>query len=206
VKEQRAQEVLDFWFGPDPLAAVNLPARLQLWFGNEDDPDLIAERDAAIASRFGNLIEAAAAGGLDHWSGSPHRLLALILLLDQFPRHAYRGRALAFSRDRKAMMLVLDGMQTGADAALSPVQRLFFYLPLQHAESPEIQEESMAAYRRLAMDAPKAQRPLFENVLQFADEHRQVIQRFGRFPHRNGALSRRNTPEEEQYLASGEGL
>jgi uncharacterized protein (DUF924 family) len=206
VKEQRAQEVLDFWFGPNPLAPANLPSRLHLWFGNEDDPEVIAERDMAITSRFGSLIEAAAVGELDRWSGSPHRLLALILLLDQFPRHAYRGRALAYSRDRKAMMLVLDGMQTGADAALTPIQRLFFYLPLQHAESLEMQEESMAAYRRLVADAPEANRQFFENVLRFAEEHRQVISRFGRFPHRNGPLSRRSTPEEEHYLASGAGF
>jgi uncharacterized protein (DUF924 family) len=206
VKEQRAQEVLDFWFGPNPLAPANLPSRLHLWFGNEDDADIIAERDIAITSRFGSLVEAAAVGELDRWSGSPHRLLALILLLDQFPRHAYRGRALAYSRDRKAMMLVLDGMQTGADAALTPIQRLFFYLPLQHAESLEMQEESMAAYRRLVADAPEANRQFFENVLRFAEEHRQVIARFGRFPHRNGPLSRRSTPEEEQYLASGAGF
>jgi uncharacterized protein (DUF924 family) len=206
VTERRAQEVLDYWFGPDPLAPAHLPDRLQLWFGSDDPADVVAARDAALVQRFGGLMEAAALGELDRWSGSPHRLLALILLLDQFPRHAYRGRALAYSRDRKAMALSLDGLQTGADAALTPVERLFFYLPLQHAESPEIQDESVAAYRRLLADAPREQREFFANSLEFAEQHRRIVQRFGRFPHRNLPLARRSTREEQEYLQTGQGL
>jgi uncharacterized protein (DUF924 family) len=205
VTGQRAQEVLDFWFGPDPLAAQNLPDRLQLWFGSDDPPDVVAERDASLVRRFGGLMEAAVLGDLDRWSGSPHRLLALILLLDQFPRHAWRGRALAWSRDQKALSLTLEGLQTGADAALSLVQRLFFYMPLQHAESPEIQEESVAAYRRLLVDAPIEQRGFFAQGLEFAEQHRRIVARFGRFPHRNGPLARRSTAEELEYLRAGSG-
>lgn len=204
--ERRAQEVLDFWFGPDPLAPARLPDRLQLWFGNDDPADIVAARDAALVQRFGGLMEGAALGDLDRWSGSPHRLLALILLLDQFPRHAYRGRALAYSRDRKAMALTLDGLQTGADAALTPVERLFFYLPLQHAESPEMQDESVAAYRRLLADVPKEQREFFAGSLDFAEQHRRIVRRFGRFPHRNLPLARRSTAEELEYLQTGKGL
>jgi uncharacterized protein (DUF924 family) len=206
VTERRAQEVLDYWFGPDPLAPANLPDRLQLWFGSDDPPDIVAERDAALVQRFGGLMESAALGDLDRWSGSPHRLLALILLLDQFPRHAYRGRALAYSRDRKAMALTLDGLQTGADAALAPVERLFFYLPLQHAESPEMQDESVAAYRRLLADVPNERREFFAGSLEFAEQHRRIVRRFGRFPHRNLPLARRSTREELEYLQTGHGL
>jgi uncharacterized protein (DUF924 family) len=205
VNELRAQDVLDYWFGTDPLAKANFPGRLQLWFGNDDPPDLIAERDAALTTRFAPLIDAAGAGELDRWTGSPHRLLALILLLDQFPRHAFRGRALAYARDPKAQALALEGLQTGADAALSIAERLFFYLPLQHAESAEIQEESIAAYRRLVADAPAAQRAFFEDSLEFAQQHHHIIQRFGRFPHRNAVLSRRSTPEESSWLLTGQG-
>ncbi|MEO6184688.1 MAG: DUF924 family protein [Steroidobacteraceae bacterium] len=204
--ERRAQEVLDFWFGPDPLAPARLPQRLHLWFGSEDPSEVVAERDAALVHRFGGLMEAAAMGDLDRWSASPRRLLALILLMDQFPRHAFRGRALAYSRDRKALALTLEGLQTGADAALAPVERLFFYLPLQHAESAEIQDESVAAYHRLLADVPVAQRELFAASLAFAEQHRRIVRRFGRFPHRNLPLARRSSREELEYLQTGKGL
>lgn len=197
----RAQEVLDFWFGPgDPLSPPQFAQRLHLWFGGDDPPDVIAERDATIAQRFRPLMDDAAAGALDHWAGSPHRLLALVLLLDQFPRHVYRGRARAYAQDSRALAFTLHALTTGADAALSPAQRLFLYLPLQHAESTAMQEESIAAFRRLRDDAPAQHRVLFESALEFAQQHQQVVQRFGRFPHRNAALSRRSTPEEVEFL------
>jgi uncharacterized protein (DUF924 family) len=196
----RAQEVLDFWFGPDPLSPPHFAERLHLWFGGDDPPDLIAERDALVTSRFRPLMDEAAAGGLDHWAGSPRRLLALVLLLDQFPRHAYRGRARAYAQDPRALAFTLHALTTGADATLTLAERLFLYLPLQHAESASIQEESIAAYRRLLADSPPQHRKLFESVLEFAQQHQSVIQRFGRFPHRNAALSRRSTPEEKEFL------
>jgi uncharacterized protein (DUF924 family) len=197
---RRAQEVLDFWFGPDPLSPKHFSERLHLWFGGDDPPQLIAERDELVSSRFRPLMDEAAAGALDHWAGSPHRLLALVLLLDQFPRHVYRGRARAYAQDSRALAFTLHALTTGADAALSPAERLFLYLPLQHAESAAMQEESIAAYRRLQADAPAQHRKLFDSVLEFAQQHQSVIQRFGRFPHRNAALSRRSTPEEQQFL------
>jgi uncharacterized protein (DUF924 family) len=196
---QRSQDVLEFWFGANPLA--ELRERLFLWFGREDESEALQGlRDAALANRFRPMVEAAALGELDSWAGSPHRRLALILLLDQFPRQIYRGRGLAFAQDHKALKLTLDGLQVGADAALAPVERLFFYMPLQHAESVTMQEESIAAYRRLLADAPPDHRDLFEDCLQFALQHQQVVQRFGRFPHRNVALARRSSPGELAYL------
>jgi uncharacterized protein (DUF924 family) len=200
VIEPRAQAILNFWFGPDPLGPNQLSQKLCLWFGGEDPPEVIELRDETIANRFGPLAGSAARGELDSWSGSPHRLLALILLLDQFPRHIHRGRALAYAQDARAVALTVQGLQTGADAALTPAQRLFFYMPLQHAESLQLQEESIAAFRRLAADAPATQRELFEGCLAFARQHQEVIARFGRFPHRNAALHRRNTSEESRYL------
>jgi len=200
---QRSQDVLEFWFGTDPLA--QLPERLLLWFGREHESEALQGlRDAVLANRFRPLVEAAALGELDSWAASPHRRLALILLLDQFPRQIYRGRALAFAQDGKALALTLDGLEAGADAALTPIERLFFYLPLEHAESVAIQEISIAAFQRLLADAPEDHKDFFEDCLQFALKHQRVIQRFGRFPHRNAALSRRNTPEEMTYLRTGE--
>jgi uncharacterized protein (DUF924 family) len=203
VSEPRAQAILNFWFGPDPLG-TNLPQKLRLWFGGEDSPEIIALRDQTIADKFEPLVELAARGELDNWAGSPQRLVALILLLDQFPRNIYRGRPRAYAQDARAVALTLEGLQTGADAALTPAQRLFFYLPLQHAESTQIQEESIAAFRRLAADAPSIHRDFFDGCLQFAEQHRSTVARFGRFPHRNSVLGRRNTSDEETYLRSGE--
>lgn len=200
---QRSQDVLEFWFGADPLA--ELPERLLLWFGRNQEPEALqALRDTVLANRFRPLVEAAAAGELDTWAASPHRRLALILLLDQFPRQIYRGRALSFAQDAKALSLTVDGLAAGADAALTPVERLFFYLPLEHSESIPMQEESIAAFRRLLADASTAHRDLFEDCLQFALKHQRIIQRFGRFPHRNAALGRRSTPAELSYLRTGE--
>lgn len=194
--------MLEFWFGTDPLA--NQPGRMLLWFGKKDEPAAAREqRDSDLANRFHPLVEAAAAGELDHWSTSPHRRLALILLLDQFPRQIYRDQAQAFAQDGKALSLTLDGLQVGADAALKPLERLFFYLPMEHAESAAIQEESVAAFRRLLADAPPVQRRLFEGILEFAVKHQTVIQHFGRFPQRNAALGRTSSAEELAYLHSG---
>lgn len=203
---RRAQEVLDYWFGTARLDAAGLTGRMRQWFGRGASADDRAAQDADIVTRFGPLIESAARGELDEWCGSPRRMLALILLLDQFPRHAYRGRAQAFAQDHKAVVLTLDGLATGADGTLSPAERLFFYLPLQHAESMEIQEESITAYRRLVADAPPEQRDFFRNCLDFAEQHRQVVRQFGRFPHRNAALGRTSTPEELQFMEHNAGF
>jgi uncharacterized protein (DUF924 family) len=199
----RSQDVLEFWFGADPLAEI--PGRLLLWFGKKDEPPALRDqRDADVAQRFGPLVEAAASGSLDHWASSPHRRLALILLLDQFPRQVYRGQAQAFAQDAKALALTLDGLQVGADAALAPLERVFFYLPLEHAESPAIQEESVAAFRRVLAEVPAAQYQLFEGMLQYALQHQAVIQHFGRFPQRNAALGRPSSKAELEYLRSVE--
>jgi uncharacterized protein (DUF924 family) len=200
VAGQQAQDVLDYWLGPDPLDPAALPRRLELWFSADLPARQRARQDSRLARRFARLIRASADGNLDHWASSPNRLLALLLLLDQFPRHVFRGRALAYSRDRKAMALALDGLATGADAALSPAGRVFFYLPLLHAESAEIQEESVAAFRRLAADVPHAPDGLFEWCRALAEEQRDIVRRFGRFPERNAALDRQSTPEELEYL------
>jgi len=196
-----ALEVRGFWFGRLPLKPEGVKERLALWFGSAADE---ARTDGLVRSRFGALIEQAAAGKLAAWADSPRRRLSLILLLDQFPRHVYRGTERAFATDREALALTLSGMQSAADAALTPVERLFFYMPLQHAELPDAQEESVAAYRRLLNEAPQElQAVLFASALESAELHRSIVARFGRFPHRNRVLGRPNTAEEESYLRQG---
>jgi uncharacterized protein (DUF924 family) len=176
---------------------------LPLWFGDSSRPELAPQTDETIRLRFGALTRAAADGELQAWESSPRRRLALILLLDQFPRNIHRGTAAAFATDLKALSLSISGLQLGADAVLDPIERIFFCMPLQHAESLAVQEESVAAYRRLREEAPPDLKNLFAGVCRYADQHRDIIERFGRFPHRNATLGRETTPEERDWLAGG---
>ncbi|HEX4025350.1 MAG TPA: DUF924 family protein [Steroidobacteraceae bacterium] len=195
--------MLLFWLGPKPHTAARVAQHARLWFGSAAAPELAAQADELIAERFGSLLAAAERGELDAWESSPRRRLALILLLDQFPRNVYRGSARAFAQDDKALSLAVSGMQVGADAALDPLERLFFYMPLVHAESLPVQEESVAAFRRLLDEAPEGLRAPFEASLKAARQHRELIERFGRFPHRNAILGRIGTEAEDEWLASG---
>ncbi|HLJ38904.1 MAG TPA: DUF924 family protein [Steroidobacteraceae bacterium] len=189
-----ARAVREFWFGEGPATAEALAGRARLWFGSD------ASQDEEIRQRFGALYERAAAGELASWGDGPRRRLSLILVLDQFPRNMFRGSARAFATDSQALALALSGMQSAADGALDPVERLFFYMPLQHAESREAQDESLAAYRRLLAEAPPPARDLCAQALSSAETHRAIIERFGRFPHRNRALGRPSSAEEERWL------
>ena len=197
-----ARSVREFWFGKLPLSAEALNRRIRFWFGDES-AGLRRRRDEHIRVRFGGMLERAANGELAAWADGPRRRLSLIILLDQFPRSIFRGSARAFAQDPQALALALSGMQSGADAALNVVERIFFYMPLQHAESREVQEESVAASRRLLMEAPAPMRDTFTAALRSAENHRSIIERFGRFPHRNRALGRESTPTELEWLRSG---
>jgi uncharacterized protein (DUF924 family) len=197
-----AQDVLQFWFGRRPFEPVSLKQHARLWFGDDNAPELTEQTDELIRERFGALMAAAERDELKAWESSPRRRLALILLLDQFSRNVYRGTARAFAQDAKAQVLTLSGMQFGADATLDPVERIFFYMPLQHAESRELQEESVAAFRRLREEAAPEFKDMFESALKWAQQHQQIIERFGRFPARNQALGRDGTRVEEQWLRS----
>jgi uncharacterized protein (DUF924 family) len=199
-----ARSVRDFWFGRQPLSATSLNQRLRFWYGGGNSPAR-QRRDAQIAARFGPLFERAAAGQLAAWANGPRRRLSLIILLDQFPRNMFRGTARAFATDPQALALTLSGMQSAADAALTEVERLFFYMPLQHAEVRAVQDESVAAYRRLLTDAPQALREPFAAALRSAENHCAIIEQFGRFPHRNRALGRESTATELKWLEIGGG-
>jgi uncharacterized protein (DUF924 family) len=198
-----ARQVRDFWFGKLPMTAQALNQRLNLWFGEEARKEVQRDRDETIRARFGDLVERAAAGQLANWADSPRRCLSLILLLDQFPRNIFRGTARAFAYDAQALGLTLSGMQSAADGALNVVERIFFYMPLQHCELREVQDESVVAYRRLLTEAPQELRGAFDATLKAAEQHRSIIDRFGRFPHRNTVLERVSSPEEEIWLKSG---
>jgi uncharacterized protein (DUF924 family) len=197
-----AFDILNFWFGPRPYPASQVQQHVRLWFGDSAAHELTPQTDELVRERFGELTRAAAAGSLKDWESGPRRRLALILLLDQFPRNIFRGTARAFAQDRQALALTLSGMQFGADATLDPVERIFFYMPLVHAEDPDIQEEGVAAFRRLHAEAPADLQEVFDASLAAAIEHRDLITRFGRFPHRNRSLGRESTAQELSWLTS----
>ncbi len=195
-----ARQVREFWFGNLPMSPETLDQRMRFWFGGDESRDLRQQWDEVIRTRFAALIERAAAGALDSWADGPRRRLSLIIVLDQFPRNIYRSTPRAFAYDEKALGLALSGMQSGADAALDPIERIFFYTPLQHAEALDVQDESVAAYRRLVGEAPHLLQAAFLSSVEYAERHRAIIRRFGRFPHRNRALGRADTAEEATYL------
>lgn len=193
--ENAAAEILAFWFGDAPGDDAAIAERQAgLWW--RKDPVV----DATMRARFQDQVEAAGNNRLDHWTGTPHGRLALIILTDQFPRNIYRDTPDAFRFDAKARALCHAGLVAEDDRALQPIQRIFHYLPLEHSESLADQEESVRLTGTL-MDAvdPKHRAP-FEGFWHYAVSHRDIIARFGRFPHRNRLLSRPSTPEEIAFL------
>lgn len=199
-------QVLDFWFGGVRDDASALPERLRFWFGGAGDtPADVAARDAALGQRLGPLLTELEAGALDGWRHTPAGRLALILLTDQLPRNMHRGQAAAFAHDTRARALCIEGLALAHDRALGAFERLFFYLPLEHSESLADQRLCVALCERLEREAPEGMAAAFAGFTRYARQHLEIIERFGRFPHRNRALGRPATAEEADYLASAAG-
>lgn len=175
-----AQTLLDFWFeelGPEA------------WYGGGTEvDDLIRDRYQDHCDRAAGPVGRALLG----WDHCAEGMLALVITLDQFPRNLYRGDANSFATDALALSLALEAIDKGFDLALPKNQRMFFYLPMQHAEDLDIQERSIELTVERVGD---------ETNIEYAKLHRDIIARFGRFPHRNAILGRESTPEEEAYLA-----
>lgn len=193
--QARIEAVLGFWFREHALTAPQIDRRMEIWFGA--DPIF----DHEIVENFGNDVELASRGKLNYWADTPRGLLALIILIDQFRRNIHRNTAQAFSRDKLALKLCVEGAIQKKEQDLTPIEKVFFYMPLQHAESRKVQAKSVALYKRLAESVSPTYRETFETVLQFAELHKDIIDQFGRFPHRNDLLGRENTPEENEYLS-----
>ncbi len=186
--------VLAYWFGA-PGSAADIAARQgRLWFGK------LPEKDRDITERFSATFNAATRGSLGHWADTPRGRLALIIVLDQFPHHIHRDTPQAFALDARALALSMDALAMGEDKQLVPIERVFLYLPLEHAESDSLQDLSVSLYEQLAADAAESEHTLFDNFLDYARQHRDVVARFGRFPHRNDILGRPSTPEEIEFL------
>lgn len=189
------QPLLDWWFGscesPNEVAAD----KGQLWFGKRDSQDLDAQK------RFGDWVEQALAGGLTEWAQRPEGWLALVLLLDQLPRMIFRDTAKSFAGDLRAQALVAQGISADFDRQLRPIQRAFIYLVLEHCEHLAVQNEAVSRFIELLAQQPEADRAVFADNLDYAERHREVIARFGRFPHRNAVLGRASTAEEIEFLS-----
>lgn len=191
------QEILDFWFGE--LDEHGLPDSFHRnrWF--------VSTRafDQEIRRRFLSMVLFASEDGLRHWRKIPGGALAEIILLDQFTRNIHRGGALAFSNDKLAVKLCKAAMRNGQDMQLPAVQRAFLYMPLQHSERLEDQDLAVECYEQLASATGGIAGDFMASFLQSAVDHRDIIRQFGRFPHRNKALRRSPTVEEEAYLTNG---
>lgn len=183
-RDVSANLILEFWFGQDQLHG----ARRSFWFSKQ--PGI----DAEVRQRFSADYQWAMAGKLNVWRDSVEGCLALVLLLDQFPRNMFRGTPQAFAADPLVRKVAGHGISRGFDQTLPPVQRMFFYLPFEHSENLPDQE------RAVALTAPFQDIPGMADVHQYALRHRDVIARFGRFPHRNAILGRESTPEEMEFL------
>lgn len=173
------QTIERFWFADDMR---------QAWF--RSTPTL----DAEIRERFHDVWQHAARGELDDWADTPEGALALVVVLDQFPLNMFRDVPEAFSTEAAALAVARRAVDTGFDQALSPERRAFLYMPFMHSEDLADQERAVALFEAARLS----------DNLRFARHHREIIRRFGRFPHRNGILGRQSTPEEIAYLASKE--
>jgi uncharacterized protein (DUF924 family) len=192
------RRILNYWFDDaerNPLTLEAMRGRLALWFGENRDTD------EHIRGTFGAELAAAAAGELHSWAETPQGSLALIVLLDQFSRNAYRGTARAFALDAQALALTEAGLIAGFDLDFNAAQRVAFYLPIMHAENVALQRRSLALYRRVLDESPEELRPALLLVNEAAEKHAGIVERFGRYPHRNEAVGRATTPEEAAFMA-----
>ena len=188
------ESVLAFWFG-SPGPSVEVAGRQRtLWFGKSQ------ANDRVVVERFAATLAAATAGELDHWAHTPRGRLALVIVLDQFPHHIFRDRPQAFATDPQALAQCLAALAADDDRHLTPIERVFLYLPLEHAESLAMQERAVSLYAQLAHGVAADEQALFNGFLDYARRHCDVVARFGRFPHRNEILGRASTPDEREFL------
>lgn len=195
-------DVLAYWIGDTNRTAEHLQDKHKLWFGKSEHVD------ADIRAKFLDLLEhMSAVPFADDWAAlGPRGRLGAIIVLDQFSRNLFRDSARAFTQDPLALRLCKDGIALNEDKVLSETERVFFYLPLEHSERMQDQEVSIRKFTELAEEARPEFRDFARNTLDYAHQHRKVIEQFGRFPHRNRVLGRESTPEESDWLARGGGF
>ena len=196
------RDILDFWFGDsgglegetDDARGWPPESLRRRWFKSSD------AQDAEIAERFGDRVAAALRRDLVDWEREPGPRLALILLLDQLPRMIHRGTPQAFAGDAQAQALVRQGLELGLEQQLPAIRQVFVYLVLEHAEELAAQNHAVERFQQLLQQCAPSEQKLFADYLDYAERHRQVIQRFGRFPHRNEVLGRSSSADELAFL------
>ena len=195
-EEEQQALILDFWFG-DPEEGDVPPEELsRMWWAKDE------KTDEYIRNNFESGLINAKEGRLQEWEKTPRGTLALIILLDQFSRNMYRDTPGAFSQDAQALEIAVSGIEKGFDKELHPVMRVFFYMPFMHSEDLEMQERSIALFTALERDftSPPELAEMLSNNSEYAERHYAIIERFGRYPHRNRILGRESTPEEIEFL------
>jgi uncharacterized protein (DUF924 family) len=190
----RVHELLNFWFGN--LGSADLPSsdRTNLWFGENE----VVKKHLVRA--FEKEFQLACDGQLTEWSNTPRGRLGLIILLDQFPRYIHRGSSKAFSLDQQAQTLCAEGLKEQMDHSLTLIERVFFYMPMVHAEDSQTQEKSIRLYQELVTLSMSETTQIYQLFLAYAYAHFRVIKEFGRFPQRNHALGRKSTDAELAFL------
>ncbi len=194
------QVLLHFWFGSFTEDGFSAPLQRSKWFIPDSDFDKACEQAA------GTALTSVRQGDLDHWLDHAEGRLAYILLCDQLPRNIFRGQANAYGWDELALHAAREGVLNGADRVLNFDQRAFFYMPFEHSENILDQHTAVGLFAQLRDASPAARRELTGNNLRYAQQHRDVILRFGRFPHRNEVLGRTSSPEELEFVAAGDGF
>lgn len=193
-----AKNVLDYWFGKTrPISADESALKMKTWFSSNADADYDIER------RFGKLVSTARKGAFNSWENNHEDCLALILLLDQFPRNLHRGQSSAFSSDSKALELGSLLLGSGGLSSLGCSEQAFALMPFQHAENLDVQNQGVEAYGNLALSVPEEWKSMAEGYLNSAKQHRDIIAKFGRFPHRNNIFDRESSEAEIRYMAEG---
>lgn len=188
------QDVLRYWFGELEHEFTIPPQKSAMWWKKSD------ETDREIRQRFAPSLMEAKAGHLNSWLQVPKGRLALIILLDQFSRNIHRGTALAFAGDEQALELSKQGIERAEDQQLYAIEKVFMYMPLEHSEQWSMQQLSMQKFRELQASVPEEYKSQFAGYLDFAKQHAAIIERFGRFPHRNEILGRKSSEEEIAFL------
>lgn len=194
--ENQVNEILDFWFGKLTIGESCREDKRKLWWSKSH------EMDHYIRNKFGKYIGFAIAEHLPKWLETPRGTLAYIIVLDQFSRHVFRNSKKAYSQDSLALKSCVEGMGKGFDTELHPIERTFFYMPLMHSEDMDMQKLSIRKYNELVSEykPDKNLYPLLCESRDFAQRHFDIIEKFGRFPHRNKALRRESTTEENEFL------
>jgi len=193
--EETAGTILHYWFGHTADRPSALQDRTTLWFGGG------FELDRIIAHRFSGIVARLASGEAHRWAAEgPQERLAAVIALDQFSRAIVRNSDAAFENDALALQLCKDAIASGEDTRLRPLERWFLYMPLEHSESATDQRRSVDKFTELLAEAAPEHRPQFESALDFARRHAKVVQKFGRFPHRNALLGRTTTSAEKVFL------